>query len=144
MAEWLCCLARTTKVLCLNLGAIRYRVTLDKSLTAVFLGWPGRCILITCDIHRPLWVVSVYGELKWLSGGAVSGQHPIPKGRVFFLSIRNRKMNINIDGTFYKHRPRTKSENSSFWMLMLSNSFAVNTSLNKVARPYMISILFAW
>ncbi len=31
--------------------------TLDKSLTAVCLGSPGRCILITCDIHRSLWLV---------------------------------------------------------------------------------------
>jgi len=44
---------------------------LGKSRTAVCLGSPGRCLLITCDIHRPLWLVSVYGELKWLSGGTL-------------------------------------------------------------------------
>jgi hypothetical protein len=38
MAERLCCSARTTKVLYSNLGAIKYRMTLDKSLTAVCLG----------------------------------------------------------------------------------------------------------
>jgi hypothetical protein len=32
---------------------------------------PGRYILIMCDIHRPLWLVSVHGELKWLSGGTL-------------------------------------------------------------------------
>jgi hypothetical protein len=61
MAECLCCLARTT----------RHRMTLDKSLTTVCLGSPGRCILITCDIHRPLWLVCgqsvCMGELKRLS-----------------------------------------------------------------------------
>jgi hypothetical protein len=59
MAEWVSCSARTTEVLRLNLG---------KSLIAVSLGSPGRCILIMCDIHWPLWLVSLYGELKWLSG----------------------------------------------------------------------------
>jgi hypothetical protein len=68
MADWLCCLACTIKVPCSNFGATRHRMTLDKSLTAVFLGSPGRCILIMCDIHRPLWLVSVHGECKWLSG----------------------------------------------------------------------------
>jgi hypothetical protein len=42
-------------------------MTLDKSLTAVCLRSSGRYILITCDIHRPLWLFSAYGELKWLS-----------------------------------------------------------------------------
>ncbi len=65
MPEWLCSLACTTKVLCSNLGAPRHRMTLDKSVTAVCLGLPGRCILITCDIHR------TYGELKRLSGGTL-------------------------------------------------------------------------
>ncbi len=45
-AEWSCCLVRTTKVLCSNLGATRHRMTLGKSIAA------GRCIVITCDIHR--------------------------------------------------------------------------------------------
>jgi len=63
MAECLCCLARSTKVLCTNLGATRHRIM------AVCLGSSGRYILITCDIHRPLWLVSVYGEFKWLSAG---------------------------------------------------------------------------
>jgi hypothetical protein len=64
MAQWLCYLAPTIKVLCSNLGTTRYRMTLDKSLTAVCLGSPGRCKLITGDIHRHLWLVSVYEELK--------------------------------------------------------------------------------
>jgi hypothetical protein len=68
MAEWLYCLARTIKVLCSNLGTTTDGMTLDKSLTAVCLESPWRGILITCDIHRPLWLVSVYEELKWLSG----------------------------------------------------------------------------
>jgi hypothetical protein len=38
MTEWLCCLARTTEVLCSNIGATRYRMTLGRSLTAVCLG----------------------------------------------------------------------------------------------------------
>ncbi len=41
----------------------RYR-TLDNSLTGVRLGSSGRCIMITCDIHRPLWLVSMCGELQ--------------------------------------------------------------------------------
>jgi hypothetical protein len=65
MTEWLCSLSRSTKVLCLNIGATRHRMTLEKSLTAVCLKLPGRCILITCDVHRSL---CVYGEL---SGGTV-------------------------------------------------------------------------
>jgi hypothetical protein len=44
---------------------------LDQSLTAVCLGSSVECILITCDIHRAFWLVSVYGELKWLSGGTL-------------------------------------------------------------------------
>jgi len=43
---------------------------------------PGRCILIKCDIHRPLWLVSVYEELKWLGGGTLSS-HPFPKSYTF-------------------------------------------------------------
>jgi hypothetical protein len=65
------CLARTNKVLCSNFDTARHRMTLDKSLTAVCLGSAGRCILITCDIHRALWLVSVYGDLTWLSGGTL-------------------------------------------------------------------------
>jgi hypothetical protein len=76
MAERLCYLARTTKLLCWNLGATRHRMTLDKPLTAVCLGSHGWCILITCDIHRPLWLVSVYVELKWLSGGTLRQAGP--------------------------------------------------------------------
>ncbi len=30
MTEWLCCLARTNKVLYLNIGTTRHRMTLDK------------------------------------------------------------------------------------------------------------------
>jgi hypothetical protein len=37
MVERLCYLARTTKVLCSNLGVTRHRLTLHKSLTAVCL-----------------------------------------------------------------------------------------------------------
>jgi hypothetical protein len=40
MAEWLSCSARTKKVLCSSLGAIRHGMTLDKSLTAICLGSP--------------------------------------------------------------------------------------------------------
>jgi hypothetical protein len=36
----------------------------EKSLRAVFLGSTERYILITCDVHQPLWLVSIYGELK--------------------------------------------------------------------------------
>jgi hypothetical protein len=71
MIEWLCCLARTTKVRCSNLDATRHRVTLDKSLIAVSLGSLGRCILITCDIRRSLWLVGVCGELKWFGRGTL-------------------------------------------------------------------------
>jgi hypothetical protein len=49
MAEWLCCLARATKVLCSNLGAIRH----------------------TSALLASMWLVSVYGELKWLSEGTL-------------------------------------------------------------------------
>ncbi len=42
MAEWLCCLTRTTKVRCPNLGATRHGMSLDKLLTAVCRGSPGR------------------------------------------------------------------------------------------------------
>jgi hypothetical protein len=37
-------------------------MTLNKSLTAVCLGSTGRCTLTTCNIHQPLWLVSVYGS----------------------------------------------------------------------------------
>ncbi len=65
------CLARTAKVLCSNFGATRHGMTLEKSLTAVCLGSPGRCILITCNIRWPLRLVSVYEDPKWLSGGTL-------------------------------------------------------------------------
>jgi hypothetical protein len=71
MAEWLCCLAGTAKVLCSNFDATRHGMALDKSLTTVCLGSPGRCMLITCNIRRPLRLVSVYEALKWLSGGTL-------------------------------------------------------------------------
>ncbi len=45
MTDWLCCLARTTKVRYSNLGATRYGITFDKSLRAVCLGSLGQCIL---------------------------------------------------------------------------------------------------
>jgi hypothetical protein len=64
MLEWLGCLAHTTQVRCSNLDATRDRVSLGTSVTAVCLGSPGLCTEFTCDIHRPLWVFSVYGELK--------------------------------------------------------------------------------
>jgi hypothetical protein len=51
-------------------------MTLGKSLTAVCLKLPGRCILITWDVHRSLWLVSVYGEL---SGGTVYQAGLLPK-----------------------------------------------------------------
>ncbi len=71
MGEWLCYFARTTKVLYSNLSVTGHRMTLCKSLTAVCLGSPGCYILITCDIHRLLWLVRVYGELKGLSVGTL-------------------------------------------------------------------------
>ncbi len=40
-----------------------------KSLTVICLGLSGRYILITCDIHWSLWLVSVYRELQWLNEG---------------------------------------------------------------------------
>ncbi len=73
MADWLCCLARTAKALCSNFGATRHGMIWYKSLRAVCLGSPRQCILITFDIHRPSSLVSMYGELKWLSGGTLSG-----------------------------------------------------------------------
>jgi hypothetical protein len=82
MAEWLCCLVRTT----------RHRMTLDKSLTAVCLGPPGRCILITCGIYRPLWLVSVYGELKWLSGGTLRQAGLLPRA----TANNNYRKNIGL------------------------------------------------
>jgi hypothetical protein len=64
-------LARTTKVLCLNLGATRNRTILGKPLTAVCLGSPGRYILIRCDIHRTLAISQFVQGLKWLSRGTL-------------------------------------------------------------------------
>jgi hypothetical protein len=61
----------TTKALYSNLCATRHRMNLNKSLTAVSLGSFGRCILITCNMYRPLWLVSVYRELKRLSRGTL-------------------------------------------------------------------------
>jgi hypothetical protein len=59
---------RTTKVRCSNL---RYGMTLYKALMAVCLGSTGRCLLMTCGIRQPLWLVSVCWELKWLSRGTL-------------------------------------------------------------------------
>jgi hypothetical protein len=56
--------ARVEWLYCLDLSATRHPMILDKSLTAVCLGSPRRCILITSDIYRPLWLASVYEELK--------------------------------------------------------------------------------
>jgi hypothetical protein len=62
-------MACTIEVLCSNLGGTRDRMTLDKSLTAVCLGSPGRCILITCDTHGPFCsqLVIVVGQNSELS-----------------------------------------------------------------------------
>ena len=59
MAEWLSYS---------NTGTTRHRMTLNKSVTTVCLGSLGQCILVTCDIHQSLWLVSVYGKLKRFSG----------------------------------------------------------------------------
>ncbi len=69
MTEWLCRLARTTKVRCSNLG-----ITRTSHYRLFRLGSPGRCLLITCDIHRPF--------------KTVFGRHPIPKGGIFFFQRR--------------------------------------------------------
>jgi hypothetical protein len=50
MGEWLCCLARTIKVLGLNLGATRHRMTFDKSLMTVCLGSPRETL---CQPRAP-------------------------------------------------------------------------------------------
>ncbi len=88
----LCCLVRTTKVLGSNLGPTRHRMNLSKSVTTVCLGSPGRCILITCDIHWPLWLVSVYGELNWLSGGTLRQAGLLPRA----TANNNYRKNIGL------------------------------------------------
>ncbi len=40
----------------------------SEALTAVCLGPSERCILITCDIHRPLWLVCVSRGKQRISG----------------------------------------------------------------------------
>jgi hypothetical protein len=119
---------------------LRHRMTLDKTLTAVCLGSPGRCILITCDIYRRLWLVSVYGEFKWSSGGTLrqAGFCPelqlgiivgkisgfwnclrtalctprCPKGEIFFLSIYTVS-------SLYHVRKRKCLIYSQYWILIL-------------------------
>ncbi len=44
MNQWLCCWARTSKVMCSNFGTIRHRKASAKSLTAVCLESLGRCV----------------------------------------------------------------------------------------------------
>jgi hypothetical protein len=61
-----CCSQTFAKILFSNLGVTGHRMILDSSLTTVCLGLPGRCILITYDIHQLLWLISMFGELKWL------------------------------------------------------------------------------
>jgi hypothetical protein len=80
-----------------------HRMTLDNSLTTVCLGSPGRYILITCDIHRSLWLASVYGELKWLSGGTLSHGGLLSRA----TASNNCKKNIGVskqspDSTLYR------------------------------------------
>jgi hypothetical protein len=52
MTAWLCCLALTIKVLCLNNGTTRHRMNLDKSLTVVCLRSPGRTLRQTNLVSR--------------------------------------------------------------------------------------------
>jgi hypothetical protein len=102
MIEWLCCLARTTEVLCFNLGATRHRINLEKSLTAVYLGSPGRCMLITCDIHRSLYLVSVHEELKWFSGETLHQAGLLSRARASNSSKNNIGLEkLSSDNTLY-------------------------------------------
>ncbi len=101
--EWLYCLACTTKLLCWNLGTTRHRMTLDQSRTAVCLGSPGRCILITCDIHWPLWLVSAYGEIKWLSGGTLHQAGLVSKATASNSCRKNIGLKkLSPDSTLYR------------------------------------------
>ncbi len=86
-----------------SLFANRHRMNLEKSLTAVCLESPGRCILSTCDIHRPLWLVSVYGELKWLSRGNLC-QADILSGATASNSCRKNigLSKLSVDSTLYQ------------------------------------------
>jgi hypothetical protein len=65
MADWLRRSIRTTKVLCSNLDATQTYNNLEQ-VTNGCLSRINRTM--HTDIHWSLWVISVYGELKWLSG----------------------------------------------------------------------------
>jgi hypothetical protein len=103
MADWFCYLASTIKVLCWNLGATRHRMTLDKSLTALYLGPSGQCILITCDIRRPLWLVSVYGELERLNDGTLRQAGLLSRARASNSCRKNIELsNLSPSSTLYR------------------------------------------
>jgi hypothetical protein len=103
MAKWLCCLACTTKGLCSYFGATRHGTNLDKLLTAVCLDSYGRSILTTCGIQQPLWLVSVYGELKALNGETLR-QAGVPSRATARSSCRKNigLSKLSPDSTLYR------------------------------------------
>jgi hypothetical protein len=98
--------------------------TLDKSLTVVCLGSPGRGILITWVIHRPLRLVSVYWELKWLSRGTLR-QAGLLSGAIASDSCRKNigLSKLTLDSTLYRKVAERRGILSFFWCDELFWSF---------------------
>ncbi len=69
MAKWLCCLPSTV-----------FEPRRHQPQNDLGLGSPERCILISCDIHRSLWSVCVYGELKGWSEGTLRQADLLSRG----------------------------------------------------------------
>jgi hypothetical protein len=117
MTKWLSCLARTTKVLWSNFVIIRHGMTLDKSLTTVCIGSPERCILITCDIHQSLWLVSVYGEFKWSIGGTLRQVSLLSRATASNSCRKNIGLSkSSLDSTLYR---RVAERRGVFFLLFI-------------------------
>jgi hypothetical protein len=139
MVEWLCSLARATKVLCSSLGATRDKMILDKSLTIVCLGSLVRWILITCDRHRPWWLVSVYGELKWLSGETRFQAGLLSRATVINSCRKNVvETKLSPDSTLYR--------NAGYSSSILNSNFSFFLTINRTTSRigWMRIIILYW
>ncbi len=96
-----------------------YRITVFKPRPARHR---RRCILITSDIHRPLWLVSVHEELKWLSGGTLRQAGLLSRATASNSCRKNIRLSkLPPDSTLY--RKVAKREERVFFLLLNSKSF---------------------
>jgi hypothetical protein len=121
MAEWLSYSTRSTRVLCLNLDAIRHGITLDRSLTAICLGSPVRSHT-DYEWHIPAVVasmrlVSIYEKRNWLSGTTLRQTGLQSRATASSSCMKNIELpKLSQDSTLY----RKVAEKLSIFLLLSS------------------------